>query len=213
VANELAVFLPGRPRRSLGAGALAVQQAAYAGKEVYMLCAGIGKVAAATAAATLHARHSVDLLMVVGTAGKIGAVDGDLFNVVEAVQADYGAQRADGLVRYMPGAMPVGPADVQAFRAFEVSMPDLPSARIATSDLFIECDIHAGKVRDGLSATLVDMETAAVAQAAALLGIGWVAIKATTDGADGESAAAFFANLDAAARSAAEAARRLIDRL
>jgi nucleoside phosphorylase len=151
--------------------------------------------------------------MVIGTAGKIGAVDGDLFRIVEAVQADYGAQRRDGLAHYTAGEMPIGVADIRAFRAVEIDSLDLPPARIATSDLFIECDVHAGRVRERLSAVLVDMETAAVAQAAALLGVGWTAIKATTDGADGGSAASFAANLDAAARSAAEAARRLIERL
>lgn len=213
VANELDAFLPERPRKLLDEGALPVRRVAYAGKEIFLLCAGIGKVAAATAAATLCARHSVELLVVIGTAGKIGAVEGDLFQIVEAIQADYGAQRRDGLVHYTAGEMPIGAADVRALRALEVEGLGLPPARIATSDLFIECDVHAGRVRDRLAAVLVDMETAAVAQAAALLGVGWVAIKATTDSADGESAASFAANLDAAARAAAEAARRLIERL
>jgi nucleoside phosphorylase len=105
---------------------------------------------------------------------------------------------------------PIGPVDLQAFKALSAPGFDLPPARIATSDLFIECAIHAGKVRDRLSATLVDMETAAVAQTAALLGVGWMAVKATTDNADGESATSFRANLQAAARSAAEAAERLV---
>jgi adenosylhomocysteine nucleosidase len=213
VAAELDAFLPEQPRTLVDAGVLPVRRIDYAGRQIFTLCAGIGKVAAATAAATLHARHAVELLMVIGTAGKIGAVDGDLFRIVEAVQADYGAQRRDGLAHYTAGEMPIGVADIRAFRAVEIDSLDLPPARIATSDLFIECDVHAGRVRERLSAVLVDMETAAVAQAAALLGVGWTAIKATTDGADGGSAASFAANLDAAARSAAEAARRLIERL
>jgi adenosylhomocysteine nucleosidase len=53
---------------------------------------------------------------------------------------------------------------------------------------------------------LVDMETAAVAQAAERLGLPWMAIKATTDDANGESAGDFSANLARAARRAAEAA-------
>jgi len=213
VADELAAFLPEQPRTPVAADGPPVHRIDYAGKQIYALCAGIGKVAAATAATLLRARHDVDLFIVIGTAGKIGPAEGDLFHVVEAVQADYGAQRAEGLVHYTPGHMPIGPASVQAFRAQDVPETGLPRARIATADLFIECDVHAGRVRERLEASLVDMETAAVAHAAALLGVGWLAFKATTDAADGASAVTFFENLQAAARAAAEAARRTIEAL
>jgi adenosylhomocysteine nucleosidase len=126
------------------------------------------------------------------------------------VQADYGAQRSDGLIHYTAGRMPIGAAGAEAFQA--IAMPDLglPHARIATADLFIECAAHAGRIGAGLSASLVDMETAAVAQAAQLLNVPWAAIKVATDGADADSAGAFEANLEAAARAAADAARRLV---
>ena len=61
-----------------------------------------------------------------------------------------------------------------------------------------------------LGATLVDMETAAVAQAAERLGLPWMAIKATTDDANGESAGDFSANLTRAAKRAAEAAEAVL---
>jgi nucleoside phosphorylase len=212
VAAELAAFRPGDPGEEVTLGAARIRALRHAGKTVYPLCLGVGKVAAATAAALLHARLSVDLLVVVGTAGKIGDLQGGgPFQVVEALQADYGAQRPDGLVRYTAGEMPLGEPAVQAFRAIEVAGLDLPPARIATSDLFIECPDHARRVREGLAAGLVDMETGAVAQAAALLGVGWAAVKAATDAADGASAGDFAANLQAAARAAAEAAERLIE--
>jgi nucleoside phosphorylase len=213
VPEELAAFLPDAPRHPIDSAPLAVARIDHAGKALFTVCAGIGKVAASTAAAWLVARCQVELLVVIGTAGKIGEADGDVFHVVEAVQADYGAQRADGLVHYTAGHMPVGPAAVQAFRAAGIAETGLPRARIATSDLFIECGVHAGRVRDRLDAVLVDMETAAVAQAAALLGVGWTAFKATTDGADAASSTTFFENLQAAARAAAEAARRTIEAL
>ena len=54
------------------------------------------------------------------------------------------------------------------------------------------------------------MEVAAVAQAAEALGLPWAAIKAVTDGADGESASDFSANLKRAARKAGEAIERLV---
>jgi adenosylhomocysteine nucleosidase len=71
--------------------------------------------------------------------------------------------------------------------------------------------VHASRLRQALDVQLVDMETAAVAQAASLLGVPWVAIKATTDDADDASASSFVANLAAAARASAAAAERLIN--
>ena len=212
VADELAAFLPGVPRAAL-AGEPVVQFVTHGGKELFLACTGIGKVAAATAATLLRARHAVDLLLVIGTAGKIGVADGTLFNITEAVQADFGAQRPEGLVHYTAGSWPIGPARVEAFRAADLPIAGLPTARIATSDLFVECGAHAARVRERLDVALVDMETAAVAQAAHLLGVPWAAIKATTDDADGDSAANFTANLAAAARASAEAAERLVAEL
>lgn len=209
VDKELAAFLPtvARDRRH------GCEHVVYAGKDVFLSCNGIGKVAAATAATLLHARHGVELLLVIGTAGKIGDAPGELFNIVEAVQADFGAQRPTGLVHYTPGTAPLGPASVSAFRALSLPPLGLPEIRIATSDLFIECGTHAARVRDALGAVLVDMETAAVAHAAHLLGVPWAAIKATTDSADGDSAGNFLANFDRAARASAMAAERLIAKL
>ena len=211
VADELAAFLPGEPGTRLEAGPLSVRRIEHGGKQMFLLCAGIGKVAAATAATLLRTVHDVELLLVIGTAARIGEAQGDLFAIVDAVQADYGAQRSDGLIHFAAGTLPIGSAQrVQAFEAMALPDIGLPQARIATSDLFIECSVHAGRVRDALEVTLVDMETAAVAQAATLLGIPWAAIKATTDGADDASAAHFAVNLAAAARLSAEAAERLI---
>ncbi len=209
VGAELSALLPDAARERV-CDAPPIHRVEHDGRSLFLACAGIGKVAAATVAGVMHGRFGVELLMVIGTAGKIAAIEGDLFRIDEAVQADFGAQRPDGLVHYTAGRWPIGPATVEAHRALDIDGLDLPTARIATSDLFVECDVHAARVRDKLGVSLVDMETAAVAQAAALLGLPWVAVKATTDGADGDSAGDFVANLDAAARRAADAALRLI---
>lgn len=210
VQAELAAFLPHAPRTALSDAPLPVERIESHGHSLFLTCAGIGKVAAATAAATLFLGHGVERLLVIGTAGSLGAAGRGPFLITEAVQADFGAMRDERLTHYTAGCWPIGPARVEAFRAMDLPDLGLPHARIATSDLFVECGIHAARVRDALGATLVDMETAAVAQAAALLGISWVAIKATTDDADGASAGDFTANLAASARAAAEAAERLI---
>jgi len=210
VSDELAAFRPDLVRDEFASGGLSVQRLTLDGREVFLACAGIGKVAAATAAASLHAAFGVELLMVIGTAAKIGELDGDAFNITEAFQGDFGAQRAEGLVHYTAGSWPIGEAQVRAFHALDVPGLDLPKARIATSDLFIEHAPHAASLAERLGVQLIDMETAAVAQAAAILGLPWLAIKATTDAADEASATAFVDNLHAAAAASARAAERAI---
>ena len=210
VSDELSAFRPDLDRRAMMAAGLSVQGVTLGDKDLYMACAGIGKVAAATAATMLHAAFGVDLLMVIGTAAKIGELEGSVFNITEAVQGDFGAQRAAGLTHYTAGSWPIGEAVVQAFEALDLPGLDLPKARVATSDLFIEHAPHAAGLADRLGVHLIDMETAAVAQTAAILGLPWLAIKATTDAADESSAVSFTDNLHAAAAASARAAERAL---
>ena len=213
VAEELESFRPDQPGEPMLLGNLPVRSVIHGGKQVLLACEGIGKVAAATAAALLVAHGEVELLIVLGTAGKISAIEGHLFQISEAIQSDYGAMRNDGFYHYTAGEIPIGPAQLKAFRAYAPVDLGLPRARIATGDMFVESIAHSVRLREQVAADLVDMETGAVAQAAGLLGVPWLAIKATTDSADEDSADSFSANLAAAARAAAEAAERLITAL
>jgi adenosylhomocysteine nucleosidase len=169
---------------------------------------GIGKVNAALAASALVLDHKVQMLFVIGTAGALGARQGT-FLLTEAIQTDYGAKRADGFSHYRAGDWPIGPASCPPFAAMAVGSP-LPHARIATGDAFIECPEYAAYLRDVMGCDLIDMETGAVAQAALALGVPWVGIKATTDGADGSSAGDFTTNLLRASRAAADAAEHIL---
>jgi nucleoside phosphorylase len=213
VADELAAFRPDLPRDTVKTDGLVVQHLRLGDKDIYLTCAGIGKVAAATAATLLHTVFGTELLMVIGTAAKIGELDGAVFNITEASQGDFGAQRVDGLTHYTAGSWPIGEASVEAFTAMALPGLDLPKARIATSDLFIEHAPHAAGLADKLGAHLIDMETAAVAQTASILGVPWLAIKATTDAADEDSVGSFVENLQAAAAASAAAADRAISLL
>jgi len=186
-----------------------VRSLRHAGHDISITCCGIGKVNAAMAAMAL-AIKGVDLLMMIGTAGKLSALAGDCFNVVDAFQGDYGASRDEGFVHYNAGAWPIGPTTLSPFPAMALPEIGLPKARIVSGDCFVESAAHAARLRDTFAADLVDMETAALAQAAAALGLPWAAIKATTDDANGESGGDFQANLARAARAAADAAERVI---
>ncbi|MGE0773579.1 MAG: purine phosphorylase [Sphingomonadaceae bacterium] len=209
VAFELDMFQPGKGETIELAG-LGVRSLSHAGKTILLACEGIGKVAAATAASVLAVAGKVDLLFVIGTAGKIGAREEKLFKIVTAVEADYGARQEDRFVHYPAGSLPIGPSKLHYFQAMPTPLLHLPAARVATSDSFVEAASHAAYLRETFSADLVDMETAAVAHVAARHRLPWCAIKATTDEANAESAVSFHANLTAAARSAAAAAEDFI---
>jgi adenosylhomocysteine nucleosidase len=177
---------------------------------IALAATGIGKVNIATAAAQLHLRHGAELLMTVGTAGKLSAIAGDCFYLARSVQHDYGARRAEAFVHYPPGAWPMGPAHVEPYEALPDPGTGLPHACITSGDAFIEDAAYAAHLVAALEADVVDMETAAVAQYAANAGLPWAGIKATTDDANHESAGDFHANLLAASRRAAAAMERLI---
>jgi len=121
VHAEQQALLPDAPRRTMSLNNLSINQIDVAlspsGPTTIFACTpGIGKVHAAGAAAMLVTVHNVDLLAVIGTAGKI---DPDLpsgaFLLPEAVQADYGAHRDGRFVHYRAGTLPIGEADNSPF--------------------------------------------------------------------------------------------------
>lgn len=210
VDAEAAALFPGLSLDGEPMRGFLVRQVKHSGKDVAITCSGIGKVNAAMAAMMLAEHYRVQLLLVVGTCGKLTDIIGDCFQITEAVQGDYGASRHEHFVHYTAGAWPIGEAHVEPFRA--KAMPDigLPKARIISGDAFVECPDHGRRLHDSLGGDVIDMEVAAVAQAAARMDLPWAAIKATTDNANGESSGDFQANLKRAARIAAEAAERMI---
>jgi adenosylhomocysteine nucleosidase len=210
VAAEAEAFVAGRAYATEQVGELSITRMVLGGREIAVVHSGIGKVNASVAATVLTLRYEVDLLLVVGTAGKLSAIPGDCFMITEAVQGDYGAQRSREFVHYTAGSWPIGPAEIVHFAAHPLPDVGIPSARIVSGDAFVECPDHSAGLRDRLGGDLVDMETAAVAQAAGRLGLPWAAIKAATDDANGESAGDFNANLARAAGLAAAALERAI---
>ena len=218
VQDEADAFLSDQPATRLDSPLGKVRQLAHAGKTVSILCSGIGKVHAGAAALYMHSHFRPDLFLVIGTAGHVSALTGDCFYLGESLQADYGTLERfgdhDGFTHYNAGAWPIGPSDWKPFRSHP--MPEslaLPQARIATADCFVKCPDRSGYLRDVLKADLVDMETAAVAQIAALLDLPWAGIKAVTDGANSDSSGDFHANLERAANLAAAEAARFIELL
>jgi len=210
VDAEAAALFPGQSANSEALHGFMVRQVQTGGRNIAITCSGIGKVNAAMAAMMLVEHYRAGLLLVVGTAGKLSAHDGHCFQVTQAVQGDYGASRADGFVHYRAGAWPIGEAHTEPYHAAIMPETGLPKVRIITNDCFMESDDHGSRLHRVLGGDIIDMETAAVAQAAARMDVPWAAIKATSDNANGDSSGDFQANLKRAARLAAEAAERMI---
>lgn len=187
-----------------------VRQVKSADKKIAITCSGIGKVNAAMAAMMLVEHYGVQLLLVVGTAGKLTDIKGECFQITEAVQGDYGASRYDRFAHYSAGAWPIGEEHVEPFHARAMPDLDLPKVRIISGDSFVENPDHGRRLHEALGGDIIDMETAAVAQAAVRMNVPWAAIKATTDNADGSSSGDFQTNLKRGAKLAAEAAERMI---
>lgn len=213
VAFELDAFLPDKKGALQVMSGLGVRSVSHGGKDVLLACEGIGKVAAAMTASVLAIEGKVDILIVMGTAGKIGPRPEQLFKITDAFEADYGAHRESGFVHFSAGTLPIGRPRLYFHEAMPTPVLDLPGAVIATSDAFIESRTHAEYVHQTFGADLIDMETGAVAHVASRRGLPWCAIKATTDDANDESAANFHANLTTAARASAQAVEELINRL
>lgn len=207
--EEADAFMPGAGE-TLPDGWPALRRIAAGRHEIILAATGIGKVNIATAAVRLHLQHGAELLMTMGTAGKLSAIKGDCFYLARAVQHDYGARRAESFVHYPPGAWPMGPAHVEPYRALADPGTGLPQACITSGDAFIEDAAYAAHLVAALDADVVDMETAAVAQYAVQAGLPWAGIKATTDDANHDSAGDFHANLLAASRRAGLAMEGLV---
>lgn len=209
LAEEADAFRPGEGV-ALDGNWPPTRRLAVSGHDVIVATTQIGKVNISTAAARLHALHGVDILLTLGTAGKLSDIAGDCFYLARAIQHDYGARRPDDFIHYAPGAWPMGPASAPPYIALPDPGTGLPQACIASGDAFIEDGAFAAHLVAALDADVVDMETAAIAQLAGHLGLPWAGIKATTDDANHESAGDFHANLLAASKRAADAMERLL---
>lgn len=208
LSEEADALSPG-DGRAIAGEPMPVRVVEKAGGQITIVTCGLGKVNAALAVGR-YARADTTLVAMTGTCGRIAPIDGDCFWIARAIQHDYGARQASGFVHYRAGDWPMGEARDHGFAAIGDPGLGLPHATIASGDVFLECPDMAEAMASRLGAHLVDMEVAAVAQAAESLNLPWAAIKAVTDGADVDSAEDFSTNLKRAARKAGEAMERLL---
>jgi adenosylhomocysteine nucleosidase len=177
--------------------------------DIAIVTTGIGKVNAALAAGLFGV--DADAILVSGTCGALSGKTGTYW-ISKAVQHDYGAAQAGGFQRYRAGDWPMGKPKTLSFTAMADPKLGLPHAYIASGDAFVADPVAAAEMREALDVQLVDMEVAAVAQAAEKMGKPWAAIKSVTDDANGDSSGDFRSNLQRAARQSATKIEQLVAR-
>ena len=163
------------------------------GKDVVVVRSGIGKVNAGICAQILVDRFHVDTLINTGIAGSLDArIDiGDMVISTDALHHDMDAVQFG----YPAGQVPrldvlSFPADEElvkkAVQANEKANPDIHTytGRVASGDQFIASKEVKEKIVENFQPLCVEMEGAAIAQAAYLNKVSYVIIRAISDKAD-----------------------------
>ena len=179
----------------------------YSGKlgttdAVVVMC-GIGKVAAAICAQAMIDTFHPDALINTGVAGGVadGLTQGDLVIATDAVQHDFDIS----LFGHAKGYMPVWGKDhhqPSPFPADEALADKLIAAadglgyhairgRVASGDIFVADPVLKQTLATQFSASVAEMEGAAIAQTAWQNGIPCAIVRAISDLADGSATLSF----------------------
>ena len=163
------------------------------GQKVVVVRSGVGKVNAGICAQILVDLFQVDLLINTGIAGSLDArIDiGDMVISTDALQHDMDASVFGDPVGQIPRLDTFSfPADEalarKAIRANEKANPDIRSftGRIVSGDQFISSKEVKDRIVENFHPLCVEMEGAAIAQAAYLNKVSYVIIRAISDKAD-----------------------------
>ena len=163
------------------------------GQKVVVVRSGVGKVNAGICAQILVDLFQVDLLINTGIAGSLDArIDiGDMVISTDALQHDMDASVFGDPVGQIPRLDTFSfPADEalarKAIRANEKANPDIHTftGRIASGDQFISSKEVKDRIVENFHPLCVEMEGAAIAQAAYLNKVSYVIIRAISDKAD-----------------------------
>jgi adenosylhomocysteine nucleosidase len=171
--------------------------------EVVLAKAGLGKVNTAALSALVWERHRPSLMIFTGVAGGLDPnLDiGDLVVADRTIQHDAGVITPDGLQRYQAGHIPFfNPTDEFGYtpsqRTLEMVQELVPSLRltpvldrqprivfgtILTGDVFLADVKTRNRLFAELSAHAIEMEGAALAQTASLLGVDHIVIRSLSD--------------------------------
>lgn len=166
------------------------------GKEVTVVCSGVGKVNAALCAQILISEYHVDQLINTGVAGGLlpDMHKGDIVLSREARYHDYDVSPL-GMPKGEMMGMPcsVFPADEKLLTlAQECCRRMMPEdrfrvGRIVSGDQFITGNENQRRLREEFGGMCAEMEGAAIAQVAYLNRVPYLIVRAISDGADDDS--------------------------
>ena len=204
------------------------------GVPVALAVSGIGKVNAASMAASMIERFSPSVLAFSGVAGGLdpSLSVGDVVIGARCIQHDAGVVGPDGFEAYQAGHIPFfNPTEefgfepspsllercrrrVDGFRipAFlgDREAAEIVFGTIVTGDAFVADEAERERLHVTFGAQAVDMESAAVAQVAHVGGIDHLAVRSLSDLAGAESSIDFARFLDHVADTSATTLRHLL---
>ena len=163
------------------------------GKDVVVVRSGIGKVNAGICAQILVDRFQADMLINTGIAGSLDArIDiGDMVISTDALHHDMDATIFGDAIGQIPRMDTLAfPADEElvrkAAKANEKANPDIRTftGKVASGDQFISSREAKEKIVENFHPLCVEMEGAGIAQAAYLIKVSYVIIRAISDKAD-----------------------------
>jgi len=192
------------------------------GARAVLVRCGVGKVNAAVCTQALIDLYGVNCVINTGVAGGVSpdVKLGDVVISTGFIQYDVDIVGAG----YEPGILPGG---LEAFYRADAALADCavsacaavyPQDRvhaglIATADRFVTSSEAVRDLRRDFNPLCLDMETAAIAQACALNGVPFVAVRSISDNADEEAGMAFDQYLELAAEKSCRIVCKMAEEL
>ncbi|MGR4000988.1 MAG: 5'-methylthioadenosine/S-adenosylhomocysteine nucleosidase [Alphaproteobacteria bacterium] len=186
-------------------------------RRFFVSAGGIGKVNTAALGSSLAERFDLDSFFMVGVCGALDE-SLDVHSTVissELYQVDYGRREGGELVRFRAGAFPFGEENLESWEVPESwrevalslagEMGDVRVGAVGSGDHFVVDAAYGRLLNRRYGVYTIDMESAALAQVAALRGLPMLAVRTATDNARGDGAVLDFEeNLAFASARAAE---------
>lgn len=203
----------------VNAGAFLFSVGEFCGKKIVVCECGIGKVFSASAAALMIEKLGVTEIINVGVAGgKKPLRQGDVVIAEKTVQHDYDAT-PDGLPLGQVHGFdsPYFDCDKGLVDRLDTIMNDMKISHeigvVASGDCFVSSREKAGAISEKFGAIAYDMESAAINQICKFQNVKFVSLRAISDNGDDEAVKSFYEFVTAAAETALNVLRRLIEEI